>query len=73
MAGFIRTDWCLLYIMVFFLTSIKIPFLLTLHLFLKCVFSPQISVFSILVHDTGPEVENSEPPTKVTYTMLELS
>ena len=37
------------------------------------IFSPKIPVFSIPVHDTGPKVKNSDPPTKVTYTMLELS
>ena len=36
-------------------------------------FSPKIPVFSIPVHDTGLKVENSDPPTKVTYTMLKLS
>ena len=37
------------------------------------IFSPKIPVFSIPVLDIGPKVKNSDPPTKVTYTMLELS
>ena len=37
------------------------------------IFSPKIPVFSIPVLDIGPKVKNSDPPKKVTYTMLELS
>ena len=37
------------------------------------IFSPKIPVFSIPVLDIGPKVQNSEPPIKVTYIMLELS
>ena len=37
------------------------------------IFSPKLPVFSLPVHDTGLKVKNSDPPTKVTYTMLELS
>ena len=35
-------------------------------------FSPKKPVFSILVHDTDPKVKNSDPPTKVTYTIIVL-
>ena len=37
------------------------------------IFSPKLPVFSLPVHDTGLKVKNSDPPTKVTDTMLKLS
>ena len=37
------------------------------------IFSPKIPVFSIPVHDNGPKIKNLDPPTKVTYTIFELS
>ena len=37
------------------------------------IFSPKIPVFSILVRDNGLKLKYSDPPTKVTYTMLKLS
>ena len=37
------------------------------------IFFPKIPVFSLLVQGSGPKIKNSDPQTKVTYTMLKSS